>query len=510
MMLAFILVLSGTATAALASWTISGKKKVCGASDFSLFLLTVSLYCFGYAFEINKSTISGIYDSLRIQFTGISFSTVFFLLFSVKLITEKKIRYYIYLILFIIPVVTILAVFTLEKHDLFYSDASVVYGGLFPVLHYTAGPLYIVSMANLITTSCIAEILLFLNIFRSRGIKRKQIIIVFISGFFPILSAVINPVRMNYFDIQPFVLMITGVILSVAVFRYRMFDLIPYAREIAVDSMKDYFIVFDMDGNVQDFNSSAGKSDMLCDIVTGAQLPEKNPLKRFCDSAIKYKSAFSEMIDYQFDYKERNYQLKISYIKKDYISESGYVFIVSDITKSVKIIKELEYYAIYNSLTGSYNRRHIINLANREINIAVKSRIYIGFILIDIDHFKKVNDTFGHLTGDYVLKEFSLIIGRELRVSDLYGRYGGEEFLVVCPGSDPETTLSIAERLRVSVQEHSFVYKNEAVRVTASFGVFAKIPSKNDTFDDMLRKADIALYNAKNSGRNNSRIYTAD
>ncbi len=320
----------------------------------------------------------------------------------------------------------------------------------------------------------------------------------------------INPVRMNYFDIQPFVLMITGVILSVAVFRYRMFDLIPYAREIAVDSMKDYFIVFDMDGNVQDFNSSAGKSDMLCDIVAGSQLPEKNPLKRFCDSAIKYKSAFSEMIDYQFDYKERNYQLKISYIKKDYISESGYVFIVSDITKSVKIIKELEYYAIYNSLTGSYNRRHIINLANREINIALKSRIYIGFILIDIDHFKKVNDTFGHLTGDYVLKEFSLIIGRELRVSDLYGRYGGEEFLVVCPGSDPETTLSIAERLRVSVQEHSFVYKNEAVRVTASFGVFAKIPSKNDTFDDMLRKADIALYNAKNSGRNNSRIYTAD
>ena len=502
MMLSFILILSGISSAALAAWTYSCRKKFYGTTEFSLFLLSVSIFSLGYALEINQKTLEGMYDSLKIQFIGIPFTAVFFLLFSVKIATKRKINNYLYSLLFIIPVITVALVFTVEKHNFFYISSSVDTTGIFPLLDYKAGPWYKINMISLISAASAAETILLIKLFRTDGLRRKQIAFVFIAGLVSLLPAVVNPSRVHNFDIQPFCLTMSGSILSVAVFRYRMFSLVPYAREIAVDSITEYLIVFDDRGYVQDINASAGKSEMLKDCITGSFLPDKSPLKRFADLLLQYKGNCPSNLDYSFEYKEKNYLLKTSCIRNKNTAESGFVFIISDITKSVKRIKDLEYHAIYDSLTGIFNRRYIIDLLVQETKVVEKGRGPIGLVLMDLDYFKSINDNYGHHAGDLVLKEVTAAVSKELRVSDLFGRYGGEEFLIICPSSDSETTLSIAERLRKALENLEIVYENNRIKITASLGVYSDHFSEKENIDEMLRKVDIALYSAKNNGRN--------
>ena len=271
--------------------------------------------------------------------------------------------------------------------------------------------------------------------------------------------------------------------------------------------IKELLVVFDREGNVQDINLSARKSEMLKDIIIGAPLPEKCPFKRFVIYIKEHENSIPDNLEYQFDYEENTYLLKISFIESWKKSESGYVFIISNITKSVSRIKELEYQAIYNSLTGIFNRRHVMNLAARELKIACASNNNIGIIVIDIDYFKRVNDIYGHYAGDCVLKETAVIFTKEIRVSDLLGRIGGEEFLVICPAADSEKTATIAERLREAVESHIFFVDGIEIKITSSFGVYSKTPLENESIDDLLKNADRALYLAKNQGRNRIEIY---
>lgn len=508
MMFAFFLILTGISSAALAAWPLTVKRKVYGAADLSLFLFAVSLYSFGYALEINQHTLGGIYDALKIQFLGIPFTAVFYLIFSIKLVTGKTIKYYWYISLMIIPLITVLLVFTIEKHNLFHLTPYIKYGGLFPVLNYHAGPWYIVNMVNLIASSAAAEIILLISYFKSRGLQRKQLLLVFLSGLLPVISAAVNPVRNFNLDLQPFFLIVTGILLFIALFRYRMFELVPYAREIAVDSIREIMLVFDCEGKVQDINLSAKRSELLENVKIGTVLQNNSPLKRFTDSISGNGESYPDNLEYQFEYNGNNYLLKISFIKNRNAFKRGFVFIVSNITKSVRIIKELEYQAIYDSLTGLFNRRHILDLASRELEIAVRGGTDIGVILIDIDFFKKINDTFGHQAGDNALKKTADILSKEIRVTDLLGRYGGEEFLVICPGSDTETTRAIAERLRKAVEKTPFCFEGNTETITSSFGIYSIIPSAAEKIGVLLKKADIALYKAKNNGRNRTEIYS--
>ncbi|MCD4667264.1 MAG: diguanylate cyclase, partial [Sulfurimonas sp.] len=170
---------------------------------------------------------------------------------------------------------------------------------------------------------------------------------------------------------------------------------------------------------------------------------------------------------------------------------------LSDKEAEVKIReKELEYEANYDSLTQIYNRKMFNRLTNKKIvesKIAKKSFI---FILLDIDYFKQVNDTYGHLVGDDILKAVSKIIKSHIRGTDIFARWGGEEFVITLD-VDMKKGIEIAENLRKSIENTNFdVIKN----LTCSFGVTEYIIG--DTLDSMIKRADEALYKAKESGRN--------
>src|SRR3954451_2975767 len=159
--------------------------------------------------------------------------------------------------------------------------------------------------------------------------------------------------------------------------------------------------------------------------------------------------------------------------------------------------------ALTDSLTGVFNRRYVSAHLPRLLERSLESQKPVAILMFDIDHFKAVNDTYGHGVGDEVLKEVAARTNRNLRNFDLVARYGGEEFIVVMPDTDRDAAYAVAERLRRRVGEETFSVSTQVaeITVTISIGV-AVVDGVGDTADAMLKRADDALYRAKRSGRN--------
>ena len=180
---------------------------------------------------------------------------------------------------------------------------------------------------------------------------------------------------------------------------------------------------------------------------------------------------------------------------------------ILDLEKSLKSAnEEIRILSITDPLTGIYNRGYLNERLPQEIKRSLRYKRPLSLILCDIDHFKSVNDKFGHVAGDTILKGFVGCISASIRDQiDWSARYGGEEFLVVLPETDFLGARHLAERLRAVVSEKYHTIGDEEVRITASFGVSGFSPDmlkKNLLVDDMLNHVDKYLYKAKNGGRN--------
>ncbi len=171
----------------------------------------------------------------------------------------------------------------------------------------------------------------------------------------------------------------------------------------------------------------------------------------------------------------------------------------------VRAREALRVQATHDALTGIWNRRAILDALGSELSRAIRGSSPLGVSLCDLDHFKRVNDSHGHATGDVVLQEAVRRMESEMRAYDSIGRYGGEEFLIVLPNCDEQRACGQVERLRAAVSREPIPYESGAVTVTASFGVTAWMPGATATPESLIHAADDALYQAKDTGRN--RVY---
>jgi diguanylate cyclase (GGDEF)-like protein len=162
----------------------------------------------------------------------------------------------------------------------------------------------------------------------------------------------------------------------------------------------------------------------------------------------------------------------------------------------------IEDLATHDFLTGLWNRRAIFEKLCRELSLSQRELRPLGVILMDIDHFKQINDSFGHAQGDQVLLETAKRLAEGVRPYDSVGRYGGEEFLLFVSNCDLWKTLSIAERLRLAVGAAPMEVSGGFIRVTGSFGVCVTDPSQRAGAQSVIETADRALYRAKELGRN--------
>ncbi|MFM7319512.1 MAG: diguanylate cyclase domain-containing protein [bacterium] len=159
--------------------------------------------------------------------------------------------------------------------------------------------------------------------------------------------------------------------------------------------------------------------------------------------------------------------------------------------------------ALYDSVTEIYSRTAITHHLH---TLVQNNRSPFGVVMADLDHFKKVNDTYGHLTGDFVLQQAAAAMKKALRKEDFIGRFGGEEFLMLLPDTDINQAASVAEACRKSLQETTIQRHNQEIRITCSFGVTAHLPGETKMAEDvanlLIERADRALYAAKHQGRN--------
>ena len=179
--------------------------------------------------------------------------------------------------------------------------------------------------------------------------------------------------------------------------------------------------------------------------------------------------------------------------------KSNNKYIIDIFDGADKLVKNLEKEAIYDALTNCYNKKEIEVLLEKFLEESLRYSSSLSIMMLDIDFFKKVNDTYGHLAGDFVLKEVAYIIKSTIRNSDICGRFGGEEFVVVLPNTKLNGAMKLAERIRKSIKTYQFEFKNQSIPITISIGITSV--SKNDSVFSFIERVDEALYESKSKGR---------
>lgn len=169
--------------------------------------------------------------------------------------------------------------------------------------------------------------------------------------------------------------------------------------------------------------------------------------------------------------------------------------------KKINLYERIQELAITDGLTGIYVRRHFLERLGEEMPRAKKHNLKLSMLMVDLDHFKQCNDTYGHLVGDIVLKEIARIMKEHIRQVDLLGRYGGEEFVIALPDTDKSSAAHVADRIRQSVEKYRFKAYDETITMTISIGV-ATYPDDGSDVAVLIDRADQALYKAKAEGRN--------
>jgi diguanylate cyclase (GGDEF)-like protein/PAS domain S-box-containing protein len=185
----------------------------------------------------------------------------------------------------------------------------------------------------------------------------------------------------------------------------------------------------------------------------------------------------------------------------------GVYITVQDVTDFVIYEEKLATMAKTDGLTGIYNRRYLDQRLQEELERSRRHGNSVSILLLDIDHFKKINDTYGHLSGDYALRGFAAELRKNLRSIDILGRYGGEEFCCILPETPLGQAHSLAERCRAQIAATPLCCIDRQLTVTASIGVAGQLP--DDTADSLIRRADYVLYQAKHLGRNRVCCLTA-
>jgi diguanylate cyclase (GGDEF)-like protein/PAS domain S-box-containing protein len=215
----------------------------------------------------------------------------------------------------------------------------------------------------------------------------------------------------------------------------------------------------------------------------------------------------TQVIDYKIPIlsgDERWFEGRFALMEKGRQGHSKVVLIATEITDRVNLYQEVGRLAMQDPLTGCYNRRHFLTLANQEIQRALRYHRPLSLLMLDIDHFKKFNDRYGHLVGDQILCAMVNLCQSSLRSVDILGRYGGDEFLILMPETAVEGTVPAAQRLRKIVEDMVMTIPEVKIPITVCVGVASLDVNRKpaETLDELVKRADKGLYAAKSAGRN--------
>lgn len=284
----------------------------------------------------------------------------------------------------------------------------------------------------------------------------------------------------------------------VAIVSYLFFGYLTTARRMAIEAGDDIYVVYDLQGVCVDCNPTA---KLFFERCCGQQYPDAQAMARLLG-----KEALGQVENGEFMLalgdETLHYSIRTFRLSNGINQACGTGYILKEVTEYHRRMDQLSTMATEDPLTGAKNRRYMHEAASVTLAEATRTGKAVTVLMLDLDFFKRVNDVYGHLAGDEVLKGTYRIFAQNVREGDLVFRYGGEEFMILCVGTGSEDAIHLAERIRIAVEGHVFATTEGPLQVTVSIGVYTCMAGPDCTLEKLVEKADQNLYQAKQTGRN--------
>ncbi|WP_042169364.1 histidine kinase N-terminal 7TM domain-containing protein [Paenibacillus gorillae] len=536
-----LIVTAGVINVIMGIYVLTNRSKQAMSKTFIALSLFSAIYVFGTALELSAESLEEIKLWIKVEYWGLPFLPPISLLLIMHFLgMERFLKPSLRIGLFVMPVVTLLLVMTNDFHHFYYRSVEISRTASFLKVDLVAGPWYIIQGGY--TFGCMfgGVLLLLLYWNRMKSSYRLQHITMLVGLLLPIAGdfAYLGNLTPEGIDPIPVIMTITSAMYMYALAGKGLMNVAPIARDNLFESMGDGVLVLDMENRLVDYNPAAasvitrltansiGHSiEPLWRMHTEALLID--PREREQENSAHDTSAIQEEeVLWRIGGQSYYYQIRSSIVRKKGGQENGKLIVLIDVTERVQLQEKLRDLAYHDGLTGVYNRSHFIQLSVKLLDEAVSANEPLGFLLFDIDHFKRINDGYGHDVGDQALLHVVTLCHSLLRPNDIFARYGGEEFVIAMPGLSLHEAAAAAQHLRAEIagqplrlpaMRQSQPELPPVISITASFGVAVATSISLDTHggsvatvSQTLSAADRALYEAKNGGRNTVRTASSD
>ncbi|ANS75897.1 hypothetical protein AWM70_15960 [Paenibacillus yonginensis] len=503
-----IVSLSGVLNVLLAFLAYFRRTDFQGTKAFVAIAVTSAIYIFGYAVELSSSSLEEIRLWTKIEYLGLPFISPADLILVLYFVGLDKLLNRITLpLLFVIPAVSCLLALTNDYHHLLYRDMYLNMDAPFPTANIVMGPWYIVHGSYTFGCLCAGGCIILAKWNSMKHNYKWQMLTLLVGIILPSAASLaylfgLSPYGM---DPVPVVMSVTSTLYIIAIWSRGMLTAAPIARESLFGHLSDSVLVLDIFERVVDYNPAAEQSIRGLD-ASSIGKPLARLVEKFSPETLIFIQSNDPAVpaETQVEWKDGektfHYQLHCSPLTKRDGRNIGRIVKLTDITEQTMLQEKLQFMATRDSLTQIYNRGYWMDKSREALSACQKLEEPLAVILLDIDHFKNINDRYGHDIGDEALRHLVAVCRSLVHEEMPFGRYGGEEFVICLPGRNLDQAGYIAEMIRKGIEDSPLATPSQQLPITASFGVADE--TCGQTLEEMLSEADKALYQSKHGGRN--------
>lgn len=525
----FVIILAVSAITILTVLILVWRRAAPGVWALKAMLLGMFIWAVSYALTWVVIPLEQKIFWLKVMYFGVIAVPVNFLFFILSITQrEKWITFRTIVLTSIEPLLTLLILWLTPAY-VFPSIRAAIWNG-YAFMDIQRGGWFWVNLVYSYAVLLLGLALLFTSYRQANTFFKTQYLMILLGTVVPFLFNTFTHLRTGGSaepDYTPMTFGVAGAIYAYAIFRQKLMDIVPFARSYLIEKMSDGLLVIDAQGRIVDINPAMRN---FLDTEPAACLG-----KNISEVLTIWNERFEHLMggpetrtEWRLPHKPSRYlDLQVTSLYDDYQNLKGRIIVFRDITDRKEVEKDLRHamdrmqtqiieigllqsqlreQAIRDALTNLFNRRYLEETLERELARAAREVYPLCLVMMDIDHFKEVNDTYGHEAGDLVLKTLAEKVTSQSRQGDFVCRYGGEEFVLVMPNINLEFARERVNALHRSLSSLYIPFGRYSIHVTVSMGVSA-FPLHGEKKEDLLRAADRALYAAKHGGRNRVIVY---